>query len=160
MGWSFMHSFLTGLYAEWDCDLLWSPQVSWWAPVWRLCNIWCDMAGMISTRVRVSWSTPMWHLLSICGNGTVTLICCVCTCPGDGVRSWPGAVPGRGFHPVMLCRCTWGWYLMWTIHYYMSIFITLEATYIWAMSCYMAWFLTLETAIFFMGHDIYCWWWY
>ena len=33
-----------------------------------------------------------------------------------------------------------------------------KAIYILTMTCYVTWLLTLETAVFLMGHYIYCWW--
>ena len=154
-------------------------RVSWWATVWRQSMMWGVTVGMLSTGVRVLWSTPMMmSIVSMMWPGTAFVgfvVTVAVVSMGMGLWPWSavsvpvletvarsqsGAVPGMGFWSVMVCRYTWGWYLMWTVHYYMSIFSTLEATYIWAKSFYMAWFLTLETAIFFMGHDIHCWWWY
>ena len=73
----------------------------------------------------------------MCGGRIEILICCVCICPCDCDEKsiWCGAC--MGFQPVMMCRHIRGWYLMQTVHLYMTIFIRFKATYIWTMSCYV-----------------------
>ena len=76
------------------------------------------------------------------------------------VWGWPVVMSMPGLWSMVMCRCTWGWYSVWTIHNYVSIFIALETAYIWTMMCYVAWFLALKTVILFMRHDIHCGGWY
>ena len=169
--WRFMQSLLNWLVCwtgMWSALIL---RVSWWASVWRQSAMWGVTVGMISIGMRASWNTPVvmsnssivWpRASSVWIAATVTVISV-----GRGLRPWSavsvsvlvtvarsqsGVVPGMGFQSVMMCRCTRGWYLMQTVHYYMSVFITFEVTYIWAMSCCMAWSLTLKTLILFMWH--------
>ena len=61
---------------------------------------------------------------------------------------------------MVMCRCTWRRYLMWAIHYNVTILITLKTLNIGIMTCYMTWFLVLKTVIFLMRHNIHCWGWY
>ena len=43
------------------------------------------------------------------------------------------------------CRCAWWWYLVWAVCSYMTIFITIETSYIGTMVCHVSWFLSLKT---------------
>ena len=53
--------------------------------------------------------------------------------------------------------CTWWWYLIWAIHGYMSIIITVIALYVWAIACHMANFLALKTPIIITWHGVDWW---
>ena len=177
MHWRFMWGFLTWFVCwKWTQSAVVS-KVSWWAPVWRWSAVSGITVGLISTGVRASWSTPMVAstvLMMWPGTSSVGIMMAVTAIP-MGIGPWPwsvvsvpvlvmvawcwsSAVPGMAFWSVMACRCTWGWYLMWTVHHYMSIFITFKAMYIWAMTCCVPWLLTLKTVVFLMGHYIYCRW--
>ena len=73
---------------------------------------------------------------------------------------WCIGISMLGVWSVAVCWCTWRWYPVWAIHYYMSVFITLKTLYIRAMMCYVTWLLTLETMSLFVRHNIHCWGWY
>ena len=73
---------------------------------------------------------------------------------------WPMGISMLRMWSVVMCRCTWWWYPVWAIHYYVSVFIAFKTSYIRVMTCYVTWFLTLDTMLLFMRHSIHCWGWY
>ena len=100
-------------------------------------------SAMVSARIRL-WSGPT---ASVSAFMTV-------------VEGWPIVRSMLGWWSVAMCRCAWGSYSVWTVYWYVSIFVTLKTSYIWIMSCYVSCFLALETVIFLIRHNIYCWGWY
>ena len=157
MGWRPIQSFLTCFICRtWSgsAAIFW---MSWITHIWGWSLVWCDMGIMVSTGVMALQSAPMvvstvsmmWPGIASVGvMMTVTMIS-----PGKGLLSWsavstpvlvtvsrsrPFLMPGVGILSMMMGRCAWGWYPVWTVHYYTTIFITFKATYILAVMCYVA----------------------
>ena len=146
LGWRFMQGCLTWFVCWMGLWPAVVPRESWWAPVWRQSAIRDVTVGTISTGMRALWSTPMMtSIVSMMWPGIPSVgIMVTVAVVSMGMGLWPwsavsvpvlvmvtrnqsGAVPGMGFWSVLMCRCTWEWYLVQTVHYYMSIFITFEA---------------------------------
>ena len=179
--WRLVQGFLrwfVGWSRVWSAAISW---VSWWAPVGRWSAVWGVMVRImcINTWVWTSWITPvMLFVVPMVGPRTASVgVMAVLAVVSLMMRLWPGptaSVPvfvmvARGWSMVVsmsrlwsmvMCRFTWRWHPVWTIHYYVSVFITLETPYTGAMMCYVTWFLALEAAILLMRHNIYCWGWY
>ena len=179
--WIRMQGFLSwpvGWSRAGSAAILW---VSWWAPMWRWPSMWSDTARMVDLSIWVwaSWITsvmssvvPMvWPRMASVGimvtlaavslkmwlwSGSTAFVPVFVTV----AWGWPIGVSMSRMWSVAMCRCTWRWYPVQAIHYYVSIFITLKTSYIRAMACDVTWFLTLETTFLFMRHIIHCWGWY
>ena len=90
--------------------------------------------------------------------GIVTFICCACTCPGDGIEKliWCNAwCWDFVYDDVQVCLMVVS---IWTVCYYMTIFITFKAMYIKAMTCDVTELLTYEALVLLVGHYINCRW--
>ena len=132
------------------CTLVWT---SWNTPVMSsvVPVIWPGTApvGIVVTVAAVSVIMGLWSRPT----ASVSVIVIV-------AWSWLIWVSTSRLWSVLTCRCTWRWYPVWAIHYYVSLFIALKTSYIRAMMCYVTWFLTLGTMILFMRHNIHCRGWY
>ena len=91
---------LLGLYAGWECDLLLSHSKLISSCVKTICDVGCRggnnkywsegimkySCGDVYHLYDVTWNILYRNHskcdCNICGNGTVTWICCVCICPG------------------------------------------------------------------------------
>ena len=177
IGWRFIQGLL-----NWFICSPWSgsaaiPGMSRGTSTWGWSSMWGVVTITISTGVMASWSTPMvastLPVISpgMASMGVVMTMASISVWlglwPGSAVPvsvpvmvsgSWSGAMHCVGILSLMTCRCTWWWYPIWTIHYYMTIFITLKTLDIWTVSCYMTWLLTLETAVSLMRSYIYSGW--
>ena len=166
--------FLLVLYVDHNWDLLQSFWMSWRTPMRGWSLMWYVMMIMINTGVMASQGTPivvctlhvMWPAMASVG-GVMTMAsisawlelqpwsAVLVSVPVMVSRSWSGVMPGVGSLSMMMCKCAWWGYPMWTVHYYMTIFIAFKTLYIWTVSFYMTLLLTLETSVIFMRHYIY-----
>ena len=150
MGWRLIRNFFTWLICRvWlgSAAIFW---VSWRISMWGWPSMWCVTAKTASqsTPVVVSTVSMMWPGMASVGVVmTVTLISVeMGLWPWYAVsvsvlvtvsRSISCAMSGVWILSMMMGRCAWGWYPLWTVHHYMTIFLALEALYIWTMMCYV-----------------------
>ena len=181
IGWILMWGFLSWPVGQLSVGFAVISWIGWWASMREGSSMWgvmvravCRSVRMLSactTSVRTPIVPVVWPRMS--SEGVMVTLAVVPSMVWLWSRltssipicrtvvwGWAVMMSVLGLWSLMMCRCTWGWYSVWTIHNYVSIFITLETAYIWAMTCYVAWFLALKTVILFMRHDIHCEGWY
>ena len=131
---------LLGLYAVHGLDLLWSLEWAGGTSTWGWSSMWCvagqklwvlwkwhRSASMVASAISMMWPltasvgvvmtmTPISTWLGLWPWSAVPIFV-----PVMVSRSWSGAMPGVGILSMMMCRCSWWWYPIWTVCYYITI---------------------------------------
>ena len=142
--------FLLGLYKVCGSGSTAISGMSQGTSMWGWSPVWCVLAIMMSPGVMVSWSTSYDGICYVIWNNFCVSYFWLwlwylqeCDCNLDLLHQYLsqwwclefdlGQCLVLEFCTLWACRYAWWWYSIQTVHYYMTIFITFNATYIWAM---------------------------
>ena len=161
MGWNLMGGLLSmsiGWLRAWSAVISW---IGWWTSIRGGSSVWgvavravCKSVWMLSTWM-TSVISPVVSVVwpRMCSEGFMVALALVSLVVWLWLKStasvpicrtvawgWAVVVSMLGLWSIMMCSCTWGWYSVWTIHNYVSIYLTLKTAYIWAMMWPDSWY--------------------